>query len=162
MRGVICNTSPLQYLYQVDLLHLLPALFGSAQAPPAVAAELAEGGKRGVRLPNLEELSWMTVRPVRDRTLLPLVTSLGNGEKEVLALGLETPDHLLVLDDRSARRYAGAAGLEITGTLGILVLAQERGLVDTVRPILNRLQDLQFRVDAGTLETVLDMAEGPR
>lgn len=87
MRGVICNTSPLQYLYQVGLLHLLPTLFGSAQAPPAVAAELAEGGKRGVRLPDLAELPWMMVRPVRDRTLLPLVTSLGNGEREVLALG---------------------------------------------------------------------------
>ena len=161
MRSVICNTSPLQYLYQVDLLHLLPTLFGAAQAPPAVAAELAEGGQRGVRLPELAELSWMTVRPVRDRTLLPLVTSLGNGEKEVLALGLETPDHLLVLDDRNARRYAGAAGLDITGTLGILVLAKERGLVDTVGPILNRLQDLQFRIDAGTLDIVLDMAEEP-
>ena len=161
MRGVICNTSPLQYLYQVDLLHLLPTLFGSAQAPSAVAAELAEGRNRGVRLPELAELSWMAVRPVRDRTLLPLVTSLGNGEKEVLALGLETPDHLLVFDDRSARRYARAAGLDTTGTLGILVLAKERGLVDAVRPILNRLQDLQFRVDAGTLEMVLDIAEEP-
>lgn len=161
MRGVICNTSPLQYLYQVGLLHLLPTLFGSAQAPPAVAAELAEGGKRGVRLPELAELPWMMVRPVRDRTLLPLVTSLGNGEKEVLALGLETTDRLLVLDDRRARRYARAAGLDTTGTLGVLVIAKERGLVDAVRPILNRLQDLQFRVDVGTLEMVLDMAEEP-
>ena len=162
VRDVICNTSPLQYLYQVDLLHLLPILFGSAQAPPAVAAELAEGRKRGLRLPKLAELSWMTVRPVRDRTLLPLVTSLGNGEKEVLALGLETPDHLLMLDDRNARRHAKAAGLEIVGTLGILVLARERGIIDTVRPILDRLRELQFRVDSRTLKTVLDMAEGSR
>ena len=161
MRGVICNTSPLQYLHQVDLLHLLPTLFGSAQAPPAVAAELAEGGRRGIRVPELAEISWMTVRPVRDRTLLPLGTSLGNGEKEVLALGLETPDHLIVLDDRNARRHAKAAGLETTGTLGILVLAKEQGIIDTVRPILDRLQELQFRVDAGTLKAVLDMVEGP-
>ena len=161
MRGVICNTSPLQYLHQVDLLHLLPTLFGSAQAPPAVAAELAEGGRRGIRVPELAEISWMTVRPVRDRTLLPLGTSLGNGEKEVLALGLETPDHLIVLDDRNARRHAKAAGLETTGTLGILVLAKEQGIIDTVRPILDRLQELQFRVDARTLKAVLDMVEGP-
>ena len=106
----------------------------------------------------------MTVRPVRDRTLLPLVTSLGNGEKEVLALGLETPDHLLMLDDRNARRHAKAAGLEIVGTLGVLVHWCSRGsggIIDTVRPILDRLQELQFRVDSGTLKTVLDMTEGP-
>ena len=101
----------------------------------------------------------MTVRPVQDRTLLPLVTSLGNGEKEVLALGLETPDHLLVLDDRNARRYGNAAGLEITGTLGILVLAKERGVIETVRPILDHLQDLKFRINATTRDIVLDLAD---
>ena len=159
MRDVICNTSPLQYLYQADLLYLLPTLFGSVQAPPAVTVELAEGRRYGIHLPELAELSWMTVRPVQDRTLLPLVTSLGNGEKEVLALGLETPDHLLVLDDRNARRYGSAAGLEITGTLGILVLAKERGVIETVRPILDHLQDLQFRINATTREIVLDLAD---
>ena len=78
MRDVICNTSPLQYLHQADLLHLLPTLFGSVQAPSALEAELAEGRRRGVCLPELVELPWVTVRPVRDRKLLPLVTSLGN------------------------------------------------------------------------------------
>ncbi len=120
MRAVICDTSPLQYLHQSDLLHLLPALFGSAQVPSAVVAELAEGRRRGVRLPEMADIPWVTERPVSEHKRLPLVTSLGNGEKEVLALGLETPNHLLVLDDRHARRYAIAVGLEITGTLGIL------------------------------------------
>ena len=104
----------------------------------------------------------MTVRSVRDRTLLPLVTSLGNGEKEVLALGLETPDHLLVLDDRNARRQAVAAGLEITGTLGILMLAKERGILGSIRPVLDRLQALQFRISTATRQMVLDIAEERR
>ena len=159
MRGVICNTSPLQYLYQAELMHLLPALFGPVQAPPAVVAELAEGRRHGVRLPELTAIPWMTVRPVHDRTWLPLVTSLGNGEKEVLALGLETPEHLLVLDDRRARRHATTAGLEVTGTLGILLLAKEQGIIEAVRPALDRLQYLQFRVGATTRAMVLDMAD---
>lgn len=33
MRDVICNTSPLQYLYQIGFLHLLPTLFGRIQVP---------------------------------------------------------------------------------------------------------------------------------
>ena len=103
MPAVICNTSVLQYLHQIDRLDLLPALFGQVQIPDAVAAELDEGKRRNVSLPTLEDLSWVTIRPVRDRTFLPLVTSLGDGEKEVLALGLEASDALLVLDDRNAR-----------------------------------------------------------
>ena len=46
MRDVICNTSPLHYLHQVDLIHLLPKLFESVQTPPAVVAELAEGKRQ--------------------------------------------------------------------------------------------------------------------
>ena len=158
MRDVICNTSPLQYLHQAELLRLLPELFGSVQVPSAVNAELEEGKRRGVNLPDLATLPWMTVRSVRDQTLLPLVTSLGRGEKEVLGLGLETPDHLLVLDDRAARRYAIAVGLEVTGTVGVLLVAKERGLLDSVRPALDRLQRLRFRLSATTYRLVLDLA----
>ena len=90
MPVVICNTSPIQYLYQADMLELLPALVGQVYVPEAVVAELEEGRRRNVLLLVLEDLSWLIVRPVRDQTLLPLVTHLGDSEKEVLALGLET------------------------------------------------------------------------
>ncbi len=158
MPDVICNTSPLQYLHQAGSLELLPALAGQVYVPEAVVAELREGQRRNVLLPTLEELSWLTVRPVRDRTLLPLVTNLGNGEKEVLALGLETEDALLILDDRDARRYAQALELEIIGTLGLLLRAKERGILDAVRPVLDRLQALGFRLNARTRQMVLKRA----
>lgn len=158
VRGVICNTSPLQYLYQAGLLHLLPSLFGSVAVPPAVEAEIARGRRRGVTLPDIAELRWLTVESVRDRTLLPLVTGLGHGEKEALALGLEKPGCLLVLDDRDARRHAVMAGLEITGTLGVLLLAKERGLLELVEPALERLQILRFRLGTSIYRRVLTLA----
>ena len=158
MPNVICNTSPLQYLHQADVLELLPTLVGQVYVPEAVVTELEEGRRRNVRLPNLEELSWLTVRPVRDRTLLPMVTHLGDGEKEVLALGLETQDALLLLDDRDARRYARSLELDISGTLGILLWAKERGILDAVQPVLDRLQALRFRLNARTRQMVLKHA----
>lgn len=158
MPVVICNTSPIQYLYQADFLELLPALAGQVHVPEAVVAELKEGRRRNVLLPALEDLSWLIVRPVRDRTLLPLVTHLGDGEKEVLALGLETQNALLLLDDRDARRYAQTLELEISGTLGLLLRAKERGILDAVRPVLDRLQALGFRLNVRTREMVLKRA----
>jgi predicted nucleic acid-binding protein len=155
---VISNSSPLQYLYQADVLDLLPALFGQVCVPEAVVAELEEGRRRSVSLPTLAELSWLQVRTVRNRTLLPLVTHLGDGEKEVLALGRELSDALLLLDDRDARRHAHALELEISGTLGVLLLAKERGILDAVRPVLDRLQALRFRLDARTRQSVLELA----
>lgn len=158
MPVVICNTSPIQYLYQADVLELLPELAGQVYVPEAVVAELEEGQRRNVLLPVLEDLSWLIVRPVRDRTLLPLVTHLGDGEKEVLALGLETQDALLLLDDRDARRYAQTLELEISGTLGLLLRAKERGILDAIRPVLDRLQALRFRLNPRTRQMVLKRA----
>ncbi len=158
MPVVICNTSPIQYLYQADVLELLPALAGQVYIPEAVVAELEEGRRRNVLLPALEDLSWLIMRPVRDRTLLPLVTHLGDGEKEVLALGLETQDALLLLDDRDARRYARTLELEITGTLGLLLRAKDRGILDAVGPVLDRLQSLRFRLNDRTRQMVLKRA----
>ena len=155
MRGVICNTSPLQYLHQAGVLYLLPALYGNVQVPQAVAEEIAAGHRRNVFLPALEELPWVDVRSVDDPTLLPLVTSLGCGEKEVLALGLENADSLLLLDDRDARRYATTVGLDITGTLGILLLAKERGILESIRPTLDRLRTLRFRLSDRTCQAAL-------
>ena len=142
------------------MLELLPELAGQVYVPEAVVAELEEGQRRNVLLPVLEDLSWLIVRPVRDRdrTLLPLVTHLGDGEKEVLALGLETQDALLLLDDRDARRYAQTLELEISGTLGLLLRAKERGILDAIRPVLDRLQALRFRLNPRTRQMVLKRA----
>ena len=52
MREVISNTSPLQYLFQAELLDLLPALYGTIVVPSGVADELAEERTLGVALPD--------------------------------------------------------------------------------------------------------------
>ena len=158
MPAVICDTSPLQYLHQAELLRLLPALFGVVVVPPAVVSELNEGKRRGVHLPESSALPWVTVRSVRDPMLVPPHTNLGDGEKEVIALARESEDPLLVLDDRGARRYAASIGLAVTGTLGILVLAKERHLIDSIRPVLNRLQALGFHLGVNTRAATLRLA----
>ena len=158
MPAVICNTSPLQYLHQTELLRLLPALFGVVAVPPAVVSELTEGKRRGVHLPESSALPWVIVRSVRDRMLVPPHTNLGDGEKEVIALGRESEDPLLVLDDRGARRYAARIGLAVTGTLGILVLAKELHLIDSIRPVPSRLETLGFRLDVNTRAATLRLA----
>jgi hypothetical protein len=51
---VICNTSPLQYLHQLELLHILPALAGRVTVPPAVLDEISAGQALGVNLPDCQ------------------------------------------------------------------------------------------------------------
>ena len=142
MPETISNTSPLQYLYQCNLLDLLPGLYGRVVVPEAVAAEIREGRVLGVSVPAIEDLPWTSIKAPKDPALLPLVADLGQGEREVLALGKESPGALVILDDGLARRYASHLGLRLIG-------------IAAVAPVLDQLESLGFRVDPATRALVL-------
>ena len=144
MLDVFCNTSPLQYLHQVGKLEVLPRLFEQVQVAEAVVAELAEGRKRKVSLPDIGRLPWITTRVASDAKRL--IPNLGRGEAETIALGLEAPNALVVMDDAAARKAASAERLSVIGTVGVLLLAKEQGYIDAVGPALASLEEMGFRL----------------
>lgn len=156
MPEVICDTSPLQYLHQLALLHILPALTDGVIIPPAVVDELVIGRDLGVDLPDPSELDWLTVCRPASAAALPLITDLGPGETEVLMLALELPQAVAVLDDALARQVAET--LNLRGTLGLLIDAKRAGLISAVGPLLDQLQALHFRVAVHTRMAVLKLA----
>ena len=158
MPEIICNTSPLQYLHQLNLLHILPALASKVIVPPAVVDELATGRAVGMSLPDPTDLEWVEIRRPLSASALPLVTDLGSGETEVLMLALESPDAVVILDDALARRVAETLNLKLTGTLGLLLDAKRAGQVTAVRPIIDQLQVLHFRLTEHTRAAVLKLA----
>jgi len=89
---------------------------------------------------------------------LPLVTDLGPGESQVLALALEMPGTTVILDDSLARRTAEALHIPLTGTLGVLLSAKRKGLMGEIAPVLDHLQALRFRVSPVTRTVVLKLA----
>lgn len=158
MPEIICNTSPLQYLHQLQLLHIVPALVPSVVVPPAVVEEIAAGLARGVDLPNVDGLDWVSVRRPASTPVLSLITDLGPGETQVLALALEGREAIVVLDDSLARRIAATLGLRFKGTLGMLLEAKRRGLIRAVTPLLDRLESLRFRIAPHTRDAVRVLA----
>ena len=158
MSDIICNTSPLQYLYQLEMLHVLQTLAGHIIVPPAVIDELAVGRAQGVSLPDPMVLEWVTVRPVASAAVLPLITDLGPGETEVLALALESSDAIVILDDALARQVASTLAIRFRGTLGLLLDAKQAGLISSVAPLLDQLQELGFRLSSRTRDLILDLA----
>ncbi|MCA2640677.1 MULTISPECIES: DUF3368 domain-containing protein [unclassified Microcystis] len=158
MPNVIADTSPIQYLYQTNLLELLPNFYGQIIIPFSVDQELAVGKASGISLPDITSLSWIIIQQAKSVSLLPLVTDLGKGEKEVLALAIEIPDSLALLDDGLARRYANLLGIKLTGTMGILLKAKQNCYLHRIEPILNQLELLNFRLDATTRTSVLKLA----
>jgi len=159
MPEVVCNTSVLQYLHELGLLQLLRELYGRVTVPEAVARELAAGRTQGVELPDLATLPWITVTSVLPPLVAPI--DLGAGELAVLTLAGAHPGALAVLNDGLARRYARVAGIRFTGTCGVLLRARQRGLVPAVKPLLDRLTALGFRLDPATRRSILSLAGEP-
>lgn len=134
----VCNASPLIAFERLDRSELLQTLTHTLLIPTAVRTEVF--GREGP--PDWIEERMIT-QPLSAKTLSP---RLGPGESEAIALALEIGDCYLLLDDLLARRLAEALHVSVIGTVGLLVLARRRGLVDAVRPLLDALLAVDFRV----------------
>ena len=92
----------------------------------------------GLPLPD-----WLHVRAPSQELPAALVTRQHHaGECSALALALELPSSLLILDDAPARQLAAALNLTFTGTVGILSLTKLRGLIPRLRPVLDELRSV--------------------
>ena len=79
------------------------------------------------------------------------------GEASAIALALDMPNSILVLDDLKARKVAKSLDLRFTGTLGILVKAKQLGVVDSLKPILNAIQATNFRIPKNIVGKILQI-----
>jgi uncharacterized protein len=156
--NVIADTSCIQYLYQINLLNLLPVLYRQITIPAAVATELAQGRALGISLPDPVTLAWLAIAQVSLTQLIPTIPNLGMGEWEVISLSQATPNSLAILDDGLARAYAKQLNVSFTGTLGILLKAKQAGHISAIKPLLNQLDAIGFRLNATTRQTVIQLA----
>lgn len=155
---VIVNTSPLLYLHQVKQLDILQKLYGQVTTPSAVLQELSVGQSQGINVPDLAQIKWLHIVEVTARYLIPAIIDLGPGEAEVLALGLQSPNSLLIFDDQLARRIAHLYHLKHTGTLGILVKAKKQGYIQEIKPIIHLLKQSGMWLSDQIIHDVLKAA----
>ena len=158
MASVISNTSPLIALADVGQLQLLQRLFGDVIIPPAVRAEvLSEPALADVQAAL--KAGWLRVTQPTDTGVIRLLNeTLEAGESEAIALAQQTSPRWLILDDLAARREAEALGLPIIGTLGVLLLAKEAGLLDSIKPVLDKLRDRTLYIGEALYLAVLTSA----
>lgn len=139
---VVSDTSPLNYLLLIQQQELLPRLFRSVYTVPAVIAEM-----RHAKAPVVVR-EWAQNPPEWLIVQAPLVTlassATGMGEAAAIALAKELHADAVLIDDGEARRIAEGQGLLVRGTLAVLDLAGEQGLIDPL-PTLDRLRATSFR-----------------
>jgi predicted nucleic acid-binding protein len=134
---VVINAGPLVALSMVNRLDLLEALYGRVLVPDAVIREVVGAGVGRVGAREVADAAFLD-RTVVDPPPDPLLMSeLGPGEAEVIALAHRRRASIVILDERRARRIAEHAyQLKVKGTAGVLVAAKRKGIVPFVRPLL--------------------------
>jgi len=156
---VICNATPLINFAAINRLDILEAVFGKIIIPQTVYDETTVAGFPGSEF-VLQAITsnWLQIRSVS--TVAPSITSeLDNGEREAIALALETGEQRILLDEREARQVAQSLGLQVIGTLGILLLAKNREIITQVQPLLDAMIDTaQYWVSSTLYKQVLQQA----
>lgn len=145
---VVADTSPLNYLIQIDCDNLLPQLYNRIVIPSAVMQEIAHASApTAVR-------TWMTHVPTWVDVLLTEsapdagLAYLDTGEQEAIQLAEEQHADLLLMDERKGRLEAKRRGLKTTGTLGVLLSAGELRLIDPEIAYRRLLAETTFRTSA--------------
>ena len=140
MSIVVSDTSPIRALDWIGRLDLLPRLYGTVLVPPTVASELLNTGPRFRRI-DVTMISGLEVRYSVGSIPLAAVQPLDAGEAEALTLAIEIGATHVLIDESDGRRAAGELGLIAVGTLGILLQAKDRGLVELIGPLIQSLRD---------------------
>lgn len=151
----VVNASPLILLAAVDALFLLPRLAGEIWVPSAVVGEVCAGRDPHPALLGLASAPWLQINPLLAVPSDIAGWDLGAGESQVLALALAHADSEAILDDQQARRCARSLGVQVTGTLGIILRAKQRALIPSARPLIERLLEERLYLSHELVERAL-------
>jgi uncharacterized protein len=157
---IVSNTSPITNLAAIDQLHLLREIYGIILIPHAVYDELTVLNRPVPGTAEVQMFNWITLRQVSDRLQVTNLRQMVDaGEAEAIALALELSAERLLIGEASGRALAESLGIRITGILGTLLIAKQRGLILSVQPLMEDLiQKAGFRVSSGLYRLVLDSA----
>jgi len=151
---LIADSSALIALAIVDKLELLDQLFGKVYIPRAVYSEIIKDNKQA----SVKLKEYCQDKVIDISSIINFNVSLGKGESEAIILYKEQDADYLLCDDKKAKKFAQSFGINVIGTLGILLQAKERGYIEKITPIIEILRDSDIFIDEKTYKIVLKIA----
>ncbi len=141
---IVSNTGPLIGLAKIDCLSILKQIASEVCIPPMVYRELL--GKESFESERIEKALNDFIQVIELETLKPKVkeevSDLDEGEKQTIGLASMFPlDVLLLLDDYAGRKAAKKLNIPTTGSIGILLLAKEKGILKEVGSLIDELRN---------------------
>ena len=134
---IVIDTGLSVALGKADTFSVLERLPPEFLCPSIVFEEYSVGWAQGHLQPAFP--SWVSVLPTSQQTS---ASNLDPGEAAVVQLALEQSIRTVCLDDAKGRRFASQRGLQVTGSLGLLGRVKQLGMINEVRPFVDRLTEI--------------------
>ena len=141
MEKVVINTSPLIVLFKSQLIDILPKICREIIIPNAVWSEVVKAGKNDLPSQQLPQIAWG--KRVDLVSISPAITAWGldAGETEVLSFAWENKGYRAIIDDAAGRRVARTLNIPFVGTVGLLLLAKQNGIIDSMTSAIESLKN---------------------
>jgi hypothetical protein len=155
---IIADTSALITIATCNGLRWLEYLFENLLIPRAVFLEATEENKpQSVRLKRylLDKVVDINLQDF----LITFPIGLGQGELEAMALYKREHADRLLIDDLRARKTASYNGINIIGSMGVLLLAKKKGLIPAVKPYIELIQRSEIHLGQPLMTEVLKVAD---
>lgn len=103
---------------------------------------------------------WVEIETVNDKYRQQLLEMhVDQGEASAIALALETPESTIILDDYRARKVAERLRLNYTGTIGVIIKAKLNGIIASIKPLLFKIKQTDFRISDAIEQQALQEAD---
>lgn len=142
---VITDTSCLIVFNKIERLELLQLVYGEVTITSEVESEYGETLPAWVRVENVSNQKQQKF----------LERELDTGEASSIALAMEYPDSLMILDDLKARKVARTFNLVVTGTLGVISKARAEGYLNELKPVIDQILETNFRISDQVIRALL-------
>jgi predicted nucleic acid-binding protein len=156
----VVNASPLIFLSRAGLSDLLQLVSSEIIVPEAVAYEIQVRGESDPAAQALATTPWLVVSPTPPIPAQIQAWGLGPGESSVLAWASAHEGSEAIIDDLAGRRCAAAFNIPVRGTLGLVLIAKQRGHISSARELLYRLrQSGMYLSDRVLIEALAKVGE---
>jgi len=126
-RIIVCDTGPLLHLSEAGASQLL-SLAGEILIPPLVAIEF-EANAHGWSPPQWARKVALEKSTQKKAEKWAKAKQIDAGEAEAIGLALQEQADWLLTDDAKARQFAESLGIEVHGSIAIILWAVAIGLI---------------------------------
>ena len=157
---VVSDATPIISLAKLDMLDIPGKFYNEILLPKTVFDEVCCNQAFAAEAEAVKKRDFIKVETVTFSQSIKILRAAGLdlGESEAIVLADTLPNSLLLMDERKGRQIAKSMGIQIIGTLGILLQAKNLGLIKSIKPLLDTLLRENIRISEPLYFSILEHA----